>query len=303
MLAILTARVAGGNPPDIAALAAPGSVESFAKSGDLVALDPFLDMSKIRDEYSQAWIDLCTVDGKLYCVAFKASNKSTVWYNPKTFAEHGWVVPTTWDELMALSDDMKAAGLSPWSVGVESGGASGWPGTDWIGQIVLSESGPGVYDQGLSGEVLWTDPAIKAAWAKFGDGGLTDGDVPGGSDDALAPHLGALAALASLPRERGPGLVPGLLRELPVADAEAPIPRRGDGASGRDGRILGRVLRLVTERVGHEPRAALALRVDLDGLDDALDQLGEELVGLVGVLRPGLAHLLRDPGQGTGAPP
>lgn len=189
LLAILTARVQGGNPPDIAALAAPGSVETFARSGDLVPLDPFLDMSKIRDEYSQAWIDLCTIDGKLYCVAFKASNKSTVWYSPKVFAERGWSVPTTWNELIALSDDMKAAGLSPWSVGVESGGASGWPGTDWIGQLVLSESGPDVYDQWLSGELSWTDPAMKSAWEKFGEVVLTDGYVPGGSDFALSTNF------------------------------------------------------------------------------------------------------------------
>ena len=82
ILAIVTTRVEGGNPPDIAVLAAPGTMRKFAKEGELVALDSFLDMDKIRNEYSQAWIDLCTVGGKLYCIVWKASSKATVWYNP-----------------------------------------------------------------------------------------------------------------------------------------------------------------------------------------------------------------------------
>jgi alpha-glucoside transport system substrate-binding protein len=125
LLAILTTRVEGGNPPDIAALAAPGTMQKFAREGKLVPLDSFLDMTAVRNEYSQAWIDLCTVDGKLYCVVYKAANKSTVWYNPKVFAANGIQVPNTWDGLMAVSEQLKAKGIAPWSVGVESGGASG----------------------------------------------------------------------------------------------------------------------------------------------------------------------------------
>ncbi len=140
LLAILTTRVQGGDPPDIGVLAAPGTMQKFARDGELVALDSFLDMNTIRTEYSPAWIDLCTVDGKLYCLVWKASNKSTVWHNPKTFAALGIGTPTTWDELIAASNTLAGAGISPWSVGVESGGASGWPGTDWIGQLVPLEA-------------------------------------------------------------------------------------------------------------------------------------------------------------------
>jgi alpha-glucoside transport system substrate-binding protein len=189
LVAIVTARVEGGNPPDIAALAAPGTMQKFAQEGQLVALDSFLDMERIRNDYSQAWLDLCTVDGKLYCIVYKAANKSTVWYNPKTFGERDLDVPNTWEEMIAVSDQLRDSGLAPWSIGVESGGSSGWPGTDWIGQIVLAESGPEVYDQWLNHEIPWTDPRIKSAWEKFGQIALTDGYVPGGTSFILSTNF------------------------------------------------------------------------------------------------------------------
>jgi len=189
ILDILTIRVAGGNPPDMAVLAAPGTMEEFARDGKLVALDSFLDMNRIRSEYSQAWIDMGTVDGKLYAIPYKAANKSTVWYNPKVFQANGLEEPQTWEELIAISDHLAAAGPSPWSMGVESGGTSGWPGTDWIGQVLLSESGPEVYDQWVNHEIPWTDSRVKSAWEKFGQIALTTGYVYENADYALSTNF------------------------------------------------------------------------------------------------------------------
>jgi alpha-glucoside transport system substrate-binding protein len=201
ILDILTIRVTGDNPPDIAMLAAPGTMRMFARDGALVALDSFLDMDKIRNEYSQAWIDMGTVDGKLYGIPYKAANKSTVWYNPKVFDVNGLQVPETWNEMIALSDQLVASGLSPWSIGMESGGTSGWPGTDWIGQLLLSEYGPEVYDQWLIHEIPWTDSRVRSAWEKFGQIALTPGYVSGGADFVLSTNF---AAASSLPFDSPP---------------------------------------------------------------------------------------------------
>ena len=184
--AIVTTRVEGGNPPDIAVLSQPGLMQRFAKDGKLVALDSFLDMNRIRNDYSQAWIDLCTVDGKLYCTMLKVDHKAIVWYNPKQFSANGWRVPSTWDEMIALSDQIVAAGKNPWSMGVESGGASGWPGTDWVASILLAESGPEVYNQWVNHQIPATHPAVTSAWEKFGQMVHTEDYIPGGPDFALS---------------------------------------------------------------------------------------------------------------------
>jgi alpha-glucoside transport system substrate-binding protein len=190
LIAILTTRIQGGNPPDVAILPNPGQMVELANDGELVALDSFLDMDVIDAQYAQGWLDLGTVNGKLYGIFMKADSKSTVWYDPKVFQANGWTVPGTWDDMIALSDKILAGGkMAPWSVAVESGEASGWPATDWIEQILLHESGGEVFDQWVSHDIPWTDDHIKSAWEKFGEIALTQGYVPGGATAVLATNF------------------------------------------------------------------------------------------------------------------
>jgi alpha-glucoside transport system substrate-binding protein len=187
--AILTTRLAAGNPPDIAILPNPGLMNQLAKAGNLIALSDFLDMTTINADYAKGWVDLGTVDGKLYTVFIKASDKGTVWYDPKTFTANNWTVPTTWDEMIALSNqivsDQKVPAY-PWSVAVESAQATGWPATDWMAEILLRKYGGDVYDGLVNGTIPWTDPRIKDVWEMFGTIVFTPGYVPGGPTAVLA---------------------------------------------------------------------------------------------------------------------
>lgn len=185
--AILRARVEGGNPPDLAILPNPALMEELAAQDALVPLD---DIEGIEGNYSDTWRELGSVDDTLYGMFVKAATKSTVWYDPQTFEEAGYEIPETWDDLVALTDEIKAAGgPAPWSLGVESGGASGWPGTDWIQEIYLTESGPDMYDQWVNHEIPWTDPSIKSAWEKFGEIALGEGNVTGGAQSIVSTNF------------------------------------------------------------------------------------------------------------------
>lgn len=169
--AVLTARVEGGNPPDIATPAEIGLFRRFASEGKLVPLSDCDLEATIRDKYPESFIDLATVDGELYGFFVKADTKGTVWYNPKTFEDNG-VEPldasSSFDDLVQLSRDLQAAGITPWSIGLEAGGASGWPGSDWIQQIILNEGGEELYDGLVNGSIPFTDPRVKEAWQMFG---------------------------------------------------------------------------------------------------------------------------------------
>ena len=186
LTADLTTRMESGNPPDIAILPNPGFMKQMARARDLQPLDAIFDMDKFRDEYSEAWIDLGSVDGRLFALFFKASNKSTVWYNPKQFAANGWAIPTTWDEMIALSDQIVAEGKNPWSLGVEAGAASGRPASDWLQQIILGDLGPDTYDALLDLNLSWTESSIHSAFERFGEIVNTTGYVPGGKTAILA---------------------------------------------------------------------------------------------------------------------
>ncbi|MDP2350895.1 MAG: extracellular solute-binding protein [Chloroflexota bacterium] len=162
---VLTTGVASGVLPDLAGLPGPGQMAEWADS--LVDLGGVLDMTTYRSETAEPLIDLGTVNGKTVGVFIKSAVKGLIWYNPST-VDLSAGAPATWDALQKVIADNKGKAAAPWCVGIESGGASGWAGTDWIEDFVLRQSGPDVYDQWWQGKVKWTDPAIKSAFETFG---------------------------------------------------------------------------------------------------------------------------------------
>src|SRR5207247_4061626 len=88
---LLTTRVAGGDPPDVALPASLGIFKDLAGAGKLTPLSacPGLE-EKVRAEYADQIVKLGTVDDELYGVLMKAGNKGTIWYNPKFFQENGY---------------------------------------------------------------------------------------------------------------------------------------------------------------------------------------------------------------------
>ena len=165
---VLTARIQSGTPPDVAVLSAPVQMREFARAGKLVPLDSVLDMNAMRSQYGQSWMDLASVDGKVYGIFVKIALKGLIWYNPKAFASAGYTVPTTWDEMLTLTERIAAEGKTAWCIGLESSAASGWPATDWIEDIVLRTAGAAAYDKWSRHEIAWTDPAVRRAWELFG---------------------------------------------------------------------------------------------------------------------------------------
>ena len=188
--AILTTRVEAGNPPDVSAMPNPGQMVQFAKEGRLVPLATFMDRETLLNSYSNAWLDLGSHDGQLYSIFISADLKSMVWYNPKAFAAAGYEIPGTWDELMALSDRMVADGNTPWAIGLESGAASGWPGTDWIEDIMLRIAPPETYDAWVNHEIAWTNEAVMEAFEIFGEIARSNEYVYGGPNAVLTIPFG-----------------------------------------------------------------------------------------------------------------
>ena len=162
----LTAGIAGGNLPDLAGLPGPGLMQQWYDEGALKALD-FVDFAAYEAATPPGFAKLGTApDGKLAGIFTKGAVKGLIWYNT---ANWDGGTPATWDELNTAARGAVSGDEKQWCIGVESGGDSGWPGTDWIEDIVLRQAGPDVYDGWVAGTTKWTDPAIKSAWETFGD--------------------------------------------------------------------------------------------------------------------------------------
>lgn len=161
----IAAGITSGNLPDVASLPGPGFIADWADQGALKSLD-FVDAANYQDATPAGFAELGEVDGELYGVFIKAAVKGLNYYNTSVW---DGTEPATWDELTAALEAQSSAADAAWCVGFESGAASGWPGTDWIEDILLRQAGPEVYDQLFSGELSWTDQAVKDAFATFGE--------------------------------------------------------------------------------------------------------------------------------------
>ncbi|MET0736363.1 MAG: ABC transporter substrate-binding protein [Microbacterium sp.] len=164
----IAVRAQGGTPPDLAIFPQPGLLADMA-SRDLVLPAPQGVADNVAEYWSEDWAGYGTVDGTLYGAPLMASVKGWVWYSPAQFAEYGWEVPTDWQGVLDLTAQAQAdLGAAPWCIGFASDAATGWPGTDWVEDIVLRQSGTEVYDQWVANEIPFTDPQIKSAFEEFG---------------------------------------------------------------------------------------------------------------------------------------
>ena len=187
---LLPVRVESGDAPDVAMFPQPGLMADFATAGDLVPITTFMDEATLAAADHETGLDLGSFGGSTYGVWYRASVKSLVWYSPAAFEAKGYNVPTSWDELTALSDQIVADGGTPWCLGLESGDATGWPGTDWVEDIMLRTAGPDTYDQWVSNEIPFNDATVKTAFDEFGKIALNPDYVVGGTVGAISTPFG-----------------------------------------------------------------------------------------------------------------
>jgi alpha-glucoside transport system substrate-binding protein len=187
---VLNVRVDGGLAPDIAQLAQSGNMRSFQSAGKLIDLTTVLDLDTIAADYNAGFVDAGSVDGKLYGLYYKQDLKSIVWYPVKAFEDKGYAIPTTWDELVALSDKIVADGSNPWCTSIEHTDASGWVATDWLEDILLRTAPPETYDKWVAHEIPFNDPAVLHAAELMAKMWFTEGYTYGGNTRINATWVG-----------------------------------------------------------------------------------------------------------------
>lgn len=184
-------QVEGGTPPDIAFYPQPGAVVEQAQQGNAIALEDLgFNIDDLEARFGEYLMSLGEYEGKHYGLPDTINFKSAIWYNVPAFEQAGYEIPETWEDLMALSEEMAASGTSPFCLGTQSEGATGWPATDFIEDIVLRANGPDEYDQWVEGELDFASPEIRSAVERFGEVvfGETDGTpwVFGGHENITA---------------------------------------------------------------------------------------------------------------------
>ena len=163
-----------GSPPDMAVFPQPGLASDLAARGFLKPLGQETSDWLVENYAAGAsWAALGTYAGQdgteqLYAFPYKADVKSLVWYVPENLEDAGYSVPETYEDLKALTEQIAADGETPWCIGLGSGGATGWPATDWVEDLMLRTATPEDYDAWTTNAMPFNDPKVVAAIEEFG---------------------------------------------------------------------------------------------------------------------------------------
>jgi alpha-glucoside transport system substrate-binding protein len=156
---LINTRVQGNDAPDVALFPQPGIMTDLAGEGLLADLSDVVDSADL-DVMIPGALETGQLDGTQYAVPMSINVKSIVFYPKQPFEAAGYTAPTTYDELVALSDEIQATGTTPWCYGIESEAATGWPATDWVENLMLINYGSDTYNEWVRHEIPFNDPQV-----------------------------------------------------------------------------------------------------------------------------------------------
>jgi alpha-glucoside transport system substrate-binding protein len=187
--------VDAGDPPDIADFPQPGAVANYARQGFVVDPTTWISEDWLTQQYNQSWLDMATMEGPdgsemVTGVWHRFNGKSLVWYPKDDFDAAGYTIPTTWDELLALTQQIADDGDTAWCIGIESGAATGWPATDWTEDLMLRTTSLENYDAWVTGDLPFSSPEVKTAVETWSEIWLNPDYVLGGADGIVSTNFG-----------------------------------------------------------------------------------------------------------------
>ncbi len=184
---LINTRVQGNDAPDVALFPQPGIMQDLAADGLLADLGEVIPQEDL-DAMVQGALETGQVEGTQYAIPMSINVKSIVFY-PKEAFEAEYQAPETFDDLVALTDEIAGSGTTPWCFGIESEAATGWPATDWLENLILIQQGSEYYNQWVAHEVPFNDPGVQEAVSTMEQLLLEDGRVNGGRQSIASANF------------------------------------------------------------------------------------------------------------------
>jgi alpha-glucoside transport system substrate-binding protein len=191
----ISIAVDAGNAPDIADFPQPGKAETYSRQGHIVDPTTWISEDWLKQQYNQSWLDMAMIEGPdgnkmVGGVWHRFNGKSLVWYPKAAFDEAGYGIPTTWDELKALTQQIADDGDTAWCIGIESQAATGWPATDWTEEMILRTTSLENYDNWVAGTLPFSSPEVKKAIETWGEIWFNPAYVYGGTSGIVSTYFG-----------------------------------------------------------------------------------------------------------------
>lgn len=206
--AFIQTSASSGDMPDLFTWWTGGIYKELIASGQIASLDALWDEMIASGDFDSGLRDFYSVDGVAYGIPLHLSRWVAL-YNTEHFKTAGVQEPTTWAELIAAADALKAAGITPFHATTQDG----WRGFIWFQEIMI-RTNPKAYNGLHDGSVAYDSDAVRTAFQIWSDwyakGYFTD---PRSNDEVgdFAKGAGAIYLIGdwAVGIVEGAGMVPG----------------------------------------------------------------------------------------------
>jgi alpha-glucoside transport system substrate-binding protein len=189
---LINTRVQGNDAPDVALFPQPGIMVEMAEQDLLADLSDIVEQDDL-DNLVQGVLSQGEVDGTQYAVPMSINVKSIVFYPKQPFEAAGYEVPETYDDLVALTDQIQESGTTPWCFGIESEAATGWPATDWVENLYVINNGAEAYQDWVNHDVPFNDDTVAETLQQMDELLLADGRTNGGRQSIASNNFNTAA--------------------------------------------------------------------------------------------------------------
>ena len=149
----LKARMTAGNPPSASQMLGY-AITDWAEAGALADLTPLATANHWDTAIPKAIQKFSTYEGKWIAAPVNVHSTNWIWVSKAAMDKIGGPAPTNWDELVAVLDKAKAAGIIPLAQGGQA-----WQEATLFDSIVLTTGGADLYQKAL----IDLDPATLSS--------------------------------------------------------------------------------------------------------------------------------------------
>ncbi len=179
--------------PDLANWYAGNRMLPFVKAGLFEPVDDVWADNGLSDSMGASQGSM-TIDGQIWGVPYTYYQWG-VYYRKDLFAQNGISAPSTWDEFIAAGEALKAAGITPITIGTKYL----WTAAGVFDYLNLRTNGFEFHQDLTNGKIAWTDPRVRETFKNWGQlveaGFFIDNHAAFSWQEALAPMVQGKAAM------------------------------------------------------------------------------------------------------------
>ena len=179
--------------PDLANWYAGNRMLPYVNAGLFEPVDDVWEENGLNDSLASAAASM-TIDGKKWGVPYTYYQWG-VYYRKDIFEQNGIAVPSNWDEFMAAGEALKAAGVTPITIGTKYL----WTAAGVFDYLNLRTNGYDFHMALTKGEIAWTDDRVRATmnnWKQLVEAGFfLENHAAFSWQEALAPMVQGDAAM------------------------------------------------------------------------------------------------------------